>query len=182
MNPLTILFAGESLTVKFIDGTTHAVVHVRAMPQRFLPRVIECAEFKTALVELCTYVKAPEPLPPGSAIPTPGPELAARSSYPEIPPPAGYAPVPAGWTDNLSDASVDALYEKAKALNFQRAVDWARGQIAAKKMVSPLHEAAIAQVMPLLEKIIAPLMNRLETSSALTRSSPSSPVTPGSSS
>ncbi|MEK7765980.1 MAG: hypothetical protein AAB368_07050 [bacterium] len=174
MNPLSILFAGGTTTATLIDGS-RAEVYIRAMPQRWLARVIEAAEFPTALVELCTYVR-PAPLNPSTVEPLNRGtvEPPAPPSHSDIPPPAGYDPVPPGWTDNLSDESVDALYELAKKLNFQRAIDWAAGQIAAKKLVAPLHEQAINQVMPLALKIMEPLMKRLDALSNSTPSAPSS--------
>lgn len=166
--PLSILFAGQAATATLLDDTT-VPVFVRAMPQRWLARVIECAEFKHALVELCTYTKEE-------------PAAGSAPAYPDIPPPAGYAPVPPGWSDNLTDASVDLLYELAQGLNFSRAVAWAEGQIAAKKLVAPLHEKAIHQVLPLALRVMDPLMQRLDALSNSMPKSPSSPASPANSS
>lgn len=168
MKTLAILFAGHQSTATLIDGSP-VTVFVRAMPQRWLARVAACAEFQTALVELCCYVKAESAEP----------RAESTDSHPEIPPPAGYAAVPEGWTDNLSDESVGRLYEEAKLLNFQRAIDWAAGQIAAKKLVAPLHEQAMNQVLPLAFKVMEPLMKRLDALSASMPSAPSSAGTPG---
>lgn len=175
MKPLAILFAGHEAAATLVNGSKVAVF-IRAMPQRWLARVVECAEFETALVELCTYL--PEPAEP----PTDRIDEKPKVAYPDIPAPAGYAAVPLGWSDNLSDDSVDFLYEQAKQLNFQRAIDWAAGQIAAKKLVAPLHEQAMNQVMPLALKVMEPLMRKLEALSSSMPSLPSSPAINGKSS
>lgn len=177
MKSLAILFAGDSAPVAYIDGST-AEVFVRLVPQRFLGRALQCAEFKTALIELCCYLKADAAVADPAAISA---QLSA-SAHPDIPAPAGLCPVPLGWTDNLSDASVDQLYEKAKDLNFQRAADWAKGQIAAKKLVAPLHEMAVGQVIPLAMQILEPLIKKLEALSPSMPSAPSSSGTPAKSS
>lgn len=54
------------------------------------------------------------------------------------------APVPEFWADGLTDESVYAIREKAKELNFQRAVTWTEQQIAAGTGV----------MMPLIEKFL----------------------------
>lgn len=172
--PLSILFAGRSLGIELLDGTP-ITVRVRALPQRYLNHVLAAAEWKHALVQLCTYLPdLPEPLPPGEPLVSSAPDC----DYPDVPPPSGMVPVPPNWSDNLTDASLDALYEAAKALNFQRAADWARGQIAAKKEVAPLHQAAMEQVMPLVNQVLAPLISRLDAFSASTPSAPSSSAAP----
>lgn len=159
MKTLAILFAGEAVTTTLVDGTTFTVF-IRAMPQRYLGLVLESAEWPHALVELCTYL-------PGQAT-----EEQPPAAHPNIPTPQGYRPVPAGWSDNLTPEAVNLLYEKAKALNFRNAVDWARGQIAAKKLVAPLHEQAIEQVLPVLLRIMEPLMQKLDALSHSMRSAP----------
>ncbi len=167
MKTLAILFGGSPAEAKFIDGTA-INVFVRALPQRYLVHVLNCCEFKHALVELCCYIKN-DPAAAADATPP-----APRAIAPEVVPPAGYGFLPDGWTDNLTDESVEALYALAQELNFQRAAKWAQGQIAAKKLVAPLHEAAMTQVMPLVEKIMKPLMAKLDTLSTSTPSAPSS--------
>lgn len=177
MKPLAILFAGQESLATLVDGSP-VQVYIRAMPQRWLARVIECAEYPASLVELCCYIKAAAPAGTGALAVVEG----AAPAYPDIPAPAGYEPVPQGWSDNLSDESVAALYELAKALNFQRAVDWAAGQIAAKKLVAPLHEMSLNQVMPVVLRVMEPLMRKLDALSNSTPSAPSSAATPASSS
>lgn len=176
--PLSLLFAGRTLGVELLDGSQVAV-HVRALPQRYLHHVLAAAEWKHALVQLCTY------LPDTPDEVTAGEPLAASEppcDYPDVPPPFGMVPVPPNWSDNLTDASLDALYAEAKALNFQRAVAWARDQIAAKKEVAPLHRAALEQVMPLVNQVLAPLISRLDALSTSTPSAPSSSAAPASTS
>jgi hypothetical protein len=169
-NPLSILFGGQGASAKLIDGTK-VNVFVRALPQLYLHHVLSCAEHKHLLIELCTYFavdqKAKKAAPIGDPL------------CPEIVPPAGFRPVPMGWNQNLSDASIDELYELAKKLNFQRAADWAKGQIAAKKLVAPLYEMTVSQVMPVVNKIMQPLIERVEKLSASMPSAPSSSAAPG---
>jgi hypothetical protein len=172
MKTLSILFAGEAAVASYIDGTSDSRIFIRALPQRWLGRVIECCEFKHALVELCAYHKAEDAAEKFDGDP----------AYPDITPPAGYAAVPQGWTDNLTDECVDRLYELAQKLNFQRAATWAEGQIAAKKLVAPLHEKAINQVLPVLESVMKPLLKKLDSLSSSTPSAPSSSDAPAKSS
>jgi hypothetical protein len=170
---LSILFAGELATVTLIDASTRSV-WVRALPQRHLHHVIAAAEWPHALVELCTYFQA-ETLDGALAADLPPPAAS-------LPPPAGYVPVPLGWTDNLTDDSVAALHALATKLNFTRAATWAQSQIAAKKAVAPLHEAALSQVMPLVDRVLKPLLDKLERSSNSTSAVPPSSAAPASSS
>lgn len=53
-------------------------------------------------------------------------------------------PVPEGWADQLSDLAVEQICDVAKALNFQRAVTFSEGQIAAGK----------ALAMPIMAKLL----------------------------
>lgn len=168
MKSLGVLFAGRTIGATLIDGSP-ITIHVRALPQRFLVRVLECAEFNHALVELCCYLSGKDVVQDDEK---PAP------MFPDIPAPAGMVPLPQGFCDNLSDASVQALYAVAQELNFQRAVDWAKGQIAAKKLVAPVHEAAMAQVLPLMDKVMAPLLAKLDALSNSMRSAPSSSAAP----
>lgn len=51
----------------------------------------------------------------------------------------GGKPVPAGWADCLTDIALEQIREKAKELNFQRAVTWTENQITAgKEMAVPI--------------------------------------------
>ncbi len=175
---LSILFAGQSTAIELIDGS-RVSVFVRALPQRYLHHVLAAAEWKHALVQLCTYLpSAPEKLPAGEPLVSSPPSC----DYPDVPPPFGMAPVPSNWSDNLTDGSLNALYQAAKALNFQRAAAWARDQIAAKREVAPLHQAALEQVMPLVNQVLAPLISRLDALLISTPSAPSSSGAPASSS
>lgn len=166
-HPLSILYAGRSVTARLLDGR-ELTLAVRALPQRFLVRVLETAEFNHALVELCSYLPKDHELAQAVAAPM----------FPDIPAPAGLVPLPQGFCDNLDDASIAALYDAAKALNFQRAVDWAQGQIAAKKLVAPVHQAVMAQVMPLVDNVLQPLLRKLDALSSSTPSAPSSSAAP----
>jgi hypothetical protein len=145
--PLQVLFAGAEIPVTLIDGSC-ATVFVRALPLRHLHHVIAAYEHKHTFVELCTYTKEQATQHP-------------PTRFAEISCPVGYSPVPEGWSDNLHDESIDALFKKAEELNFSRAVTWARGQIAAKKTITPLYEETTAQLSPLVEQIVAPLLGKL---------------------
>jgi hypothetical protein len=164
-NPLSILFGGLAARAVLIDGTK-VDVFVRALPQCYLHLVLTCAEHKHLLIELCTYFKTEKSAKKSAPVGAP--------FAPDVVAPAGYVPVPMGWNQNLSDASIDELYELAKHLNFQRAADWAKGQIAAKKMVAPLYEMTVSQVMPVVNRIMQPLIERVEKLSASMPSAPSS--------
>lgn len=169
-NPLSILFAGEKAPVDYIDPKAAAKlklpreVFVRALPLEHLHYVLTTYEHKHLFVQLCTYTR--------------GAGKAGHALYPEIPSPTGYCPVPAGWTLNLDDASIERLYELAERLNFQRAIAWAKGQIAAKKNIAPLIEMTTAQVMPLVTQVMQPVFEKLEQLSVSQPSAPSSSAAP----
>lgn len=154
MKQLSILFAGEGATVTFVDGSTCAVF-VRTLPQRMLGALLAVCEVRHALIELCTY-------------------LPAEKDSPDPLNPLGKEPVPPGWSDNLNDESAELLYDVAQRLNFQRAAKWAQGQIAAKKMIAPIQELGINQVLPLVEKLIAPIAKQLADLQTSIPSAPSS--------
>lgn len=183
LKPLSILFAGHASSATLVDGHIGSI-WVRALPQEHLAHVIREAEHKHALVELCCYFKAPAAPARKSKIRNPKSIIdwvvTGAPRAPEIPPPAGYLPVPMGWSQNLDDASIDRLYEEVKTLNFTRAAKWAGAQIAAKKLVAPLHRAMVDLTAPVIEQLLAPLLKRLEASSASTPKSPPSPDTPAS--
>jgi hypothetical protein len=160
-NPLQILFAGDTIVARYLDGSTQPV-HVRALPLRHLHHVFSTYEHKHLFIELCCYTK-------------PGKGRAPAGLFPDVPVPAKLWPVPAGWSENLADESIEELFRKAESLNFQRAVTWAKGQIAAKKMIAPLMEQTTAQMMPLLQQVMQPLFAKLEQSSG---SPPTAPATP----
>ena len=167
-NPLTILFAGATFDAKLIDGSK-LKVFVRALPQQFLGDILAVAEHQHQVVELCCYLR----VAPGKA-PKPGASL--------IPPPNGYQPVPPGWSQNLCDASFEELYAAADGLNFTRAANWGKRQIAAKKKIAPVLQAVMEQVEPLIERLITTLLQRYAPSSTSTPSAPSSPDAPARSS
>lgn len=169
MHALSTLFAGQSTRVHYLNDDTEDVF-VRALPQRYLHHVLATAEHKHELVALVTYTHSATPAKARKAAKGKG------AQGPLIAPPTGYTPVTVPWTDNLTDDSVDALYELAKKLNFSRAAKWAWAQIAAKKLVAPLHEQILIQSMPIIEKVLAPFMQRLEALSSSTPKSLSSPA------
>ncbi len=143
---LAILFGGEKLHVKLLDGTEEDCF-VRAMPIRAMGEVLTRAEDQAGLVELCSCL----PLLPGEAAP--------RGS------PAGMRPVPPGWADNLDAESFFALLDAATRLNFTTAVTWAQRQIAAKKTTGPVFEATVRQIAPLVDRMLQPLLARMKNCS-----------------
>lgn len=155
--PLTILFSGQTSMVKLTDGSD-VEVHIRILPQRQLGRLLAACEDQSALIELCCFTK----LPPDA------PKLDNA--------PAGYAPVPMGWADNLTDESFEFLHATAQKLNFQRAVKWGQAQITAKKMIAPLHASALENLNPIIDGLVEKMVARIENSSASTRSAPASPA------
>jgi hypothetical protein len=142
-SPLTILFGGEMIRAKLVDGT-EVDCFIRAMPIRAMGDVLARAEDQAGLVELCTYLHAAagEDSPAGA--------------------PAGMCPVQRGWADNLTADSFFALHEAATRLNFTTAVTWATAQISAKKTVGPLFDATIRQISPMVDRIIQPLLARIK--------------------
>lgn len=166
LTALQILFSGQSETVTLVDGTPIAVF-VRLMPERFLlDQFLRVMESGSATVELCTYVRAKD-------------AMRGDPLFPEIPPPAGYAAVPAGWADNLDDQSLGKLYALAKKLNFPRAETLAKGRLSAKQQIAPLNRQIMEQVMPL---VLETVKRALATSSTSTPSAPSSSASPASNS
>lgn len=164
---LSTLFAGEEHVAALVDGSA-VEVRVRALPQRHLVRVLAVAETPSDLIELCACTRTADGLP--------------AAAHPDIAAPAGWSHVPAGWADNLADESFAALHEAAQRLNFTRAATEGRLRIAAKKLVAPLEAEAIAQVRPLVDSILLPLLRRLETLCASMPSAPSSAASPASNS
>lgn len=148
---LTIIFAGEDFAVNLLDDTT-VQVRVRAMPVRHLGRLLQLADHEAELLEFVCVT------PDGTGLPE------DRKNW---------APPPAGWADNLSDASHAQLYEAAKRLNFSRAASWAERQIAAKQFSGELALKAEQAIMPIMEKVIG-LLGSLSKSPAL----PAVPSTP----
>jgi len=148
-HPFSVLFAGEEREVELINHFK-VRVFVRELPLKFLGDFLGVAETQHQVVEMCVYLEG-EPIGDGA--------------FPRIPPPVGYAPVPAGWDQNLTEASFYDLYDTACRLNFSKAATWAHRQIAAKKKVAPLYEAMMNQVLPLVTSLIEPLMKQLAGSS-----------------
>jgi hypothetical protein len=167
-SPLTILFGGELLEAKLVDGS-RAKVFVRALPQEFLGDVMAVGEKQHLVVELCSYLRLDARTK----------ELPAAAAE-HIPAPDGLRGVPPGWAQNLADESFAAIYDLASKLNFPRVVIWARRQIAAKKLFGPVQQAAIEQVLPLVEAMVAPLLRRLNLPSGSSPSTPSAPPPPAS--
>lgn len=161
-NPLRILFAGESAQATLLDGS-RLDVWVRALPQMHMGEVVRAAEHQHHLVELCCYLRTED---------LPQEHTRENTQCPHIDPPAGYGAVPAGWAQNLEDESFDRIYELARRLNFSRAVTWGERQIAAKKAIAPLQRATIEQVAPLVEAVVASVLERFSSS---TPKSPQSP-------
>lgn len=172
-NPLAILFKGESHNVTLLNGQTIKVA-IRALPERFLGEVIEHGEHKHTLISICGYFEHVHYTVNGKTkFPYEGPSLLSH-----IPAPDGFTPIPYGITDNFDDASIEALYASAKSLNFSRALEWAKGQISAKKEIAPVKKATMEQVMPLVLSVMDPLLKRLDALSTSTPSAPSSSAAP----
>jgi len=148
-HPFSLLFAGEEKEVELIDHSKVRVL-VRELPLKFLGDFLGVAETQHQVIEMCTYLEG---------------ESRGDGAFPRIPPPVGYAPVPAGWDQNLTEASFYELYDIACRLNFSKAATWAQRQIAAKKKVAPLYEAMMNQVQPIVTSLILPLMKQLAGSS-----------------
>lgn len=147
-----------------LDGST-AEVFVRMLPERYLlDQFLTVMESGARTIDLCTYL--------ASKNPDESEEARKASAYPEIPPPTGYSPVPAGWADNLTDESTAELYQVAKDLNFMRAANLAEGRLAAKKQLAPLNQRLLMQIFPLALKMAQGL------ASGSLDSTPSTPPSP----
>lgn len=157
--PLTILFGGEPMTVERIDGSKLSVF-VRELPLRHLGTFLSVVEPPALLIELCTYTAAGEGEPP-------------EGTFPQVAPPTGYWPVPAGWADNLSDDAAERLQQRIEKLNFSRAAKWGKAQIAAKKKIAPLQQESLRQILPLVTEAVTEMLKRSPSST--------SPSTPSSS-
>jgi hypothetical protein len=150
--PLSIIFGGESATVTLLDGT-RLTVFVRELPLRHLGTFLGVCETPAELIELCTYLTAGEGEPPAAA-------------FPQVRPPAGYWPVPAGWADNLGDSAADLLLAKIEKLNFSRAAKWGKAQIAAKKKIAPLQQESLRQILPLVSEAVTEMLRRSPSSNS----------------
>lgn len=163
--PLDILFAGRPARAQLLDGSRVACF-VRELPDRYLGLVLEHCENRSALIELCTYLEG---------------DPAAAPHYPAFPqvlPPKGYRPVPAGWADNLTDDTLAQLGALAEKLNFSRAATKGEALIAAKQRIAPLYQATINQVIPLVQSMVASAMNTASGSTPNTRPSRAARTTP----
>ncbi|AHF94219.1 hypothetical protein OPIT5_08365 [Opitutaceae bacterium TAV5] len=159
--PLHLIFGGEEITARFIDGN-QVTARVRAMPVRYMPAVLKLCTDETALLEFVCQV--------------PDTDDAEGQNRPF----PGWQPVPPGWADNLTDESHEELYEAAKRLNFTRAAKWAERQIAAKQFQTPLILRADEQLMPLVQRMADLLLSSLARS-GLQASPGMSSSTPGTS-
>ncbi|MBI5692586.1 MAG: hypothetical protein HZC55_21095 [Verrucomicrobia bacterium] len=142
VSKLAVIFAGEDLTARLHDGSS-LPVRVRAMPARHLGRVLALCTDEAALLDFVCLVPAAE----GEAQPVPG-----------------WSRVPEGWADNLTDASHAELLEAAHRLNFSRAANWGRRQIAAKQFQAPLLLEADEALAPVVEKMTRLLLSSLPLS------------------
>ena len=166
--PHQILFAGESVTALLIDGS-RVTVFVRELPARYHSLVFRNAEHLAELVELCTYTIGAVRVTPAAA-------------FPEVLPPHGYSPVPAGWADNLKAESLHDLYDFAQKLNFTSAAATGKRQLAAKEWKAPLLLQAEEVLLPLVERLTSSLISSLtalSTSAAPTATSSSTKPSPG---
>lgn len=153
------LFLGKELAATFIDGAVHRV-RVREVPYSRMHELFTLLTQEGPLIEFCTQVcTTPAEAPPGA--------------------PLTWEAVPAGWADNLSDASHLELVEAARAQNAFRARSWADRQVAArleqKAVEARMAEAYVDAMQPILEsRIQAILKNSL---AALQSSSDATPKT-----
>lgn len=147
---IAIIFAGEDRTGSTLDGQP-LQVRVRAMPARQLGRVLGLCTDEAALLEFVCLVPAADG---------------------EEQPIAGWKHVPEGWADNLSDGSHATLLEAAHRLNFSRAANWGKRQIAAKQFQAPILLEADEALAPVVEKMMRLLISSLPQSA-----SPAAPTT-----
>jgi hypothetical protein len=130
---IPMIFSGKTLLVRLLDGALRQC-RVRALPARRLGQVLNLCTNEAALIELCTQA------------------VEDTAEIGAIQP--SYADVPEGWADNLTDESHIELYQAAKELNFTRAADWGKRQIAAKQFQAPLLLEANTALEPYLREMI----------------------------
>lgn len=168
-NKISMIFAGENHTAKYVDGT-ETQVRVRAMPARHLGRVLQLAIDEPGLLEFVCLVPAAADAQPDTG----GVTVFANEQ-------AGWAPVGMSWADNLDDDSHAKLLEAAKRLNFTRAAAWGERQIEAKQFQAPLILKADKALAPMVQEMAALLVSALPQSvlpgAFPTKSSTASPST-----
>src|SRR4051794_22577531 len=108
VSPTTLLFAGESLSVKFNDGST-ASIRVRALPARHLHEYLDLRDVGRESELLAKVVQRSATAAPADA----------PAEFP------GWAPADSAFIDNLSDESHVALLDLADKLNRFRAISQA---------------------------------------------------------
>ncbi len=131
----TLLFAGESLSVTLIDKTTETV-RVRAMPARHLMELLDLFDVgrEAELLQKCV-------------------QRATGGN--------GWQPIDEAFVDNLEDESHLALVEKAKALNFQRAVSYGERQIANGQALQEMKKRIAGAMMTPIREELTSLMSSL---------------------
>lgn len=151
----TLLFAGETLGVTLLDGSTLSV-RVRALPARHLNGYLDLRDVGREADLLATVVQISEDL--GQKTENSSPSSVAPSSvFP------GWSPVDAAFVDNLSDESHAALIALADKLNFSRAVSQAERQIATGTSLLPLKNRIAAAMMAPLEQGLRLLISSATT-------------------
>jgi hypothetical protein len=146
----TLLFAGESLPITLVDGTSLSV-RVRALPARHLNGYLDLRDVGREADLLAAVVQRP------CAPPT----AAEKADNPDLFP--GWAPADAAFVDNLSDESHAALIELADKLNFSRAVCQAERQIATGSKLVPLKQQVAATMVKPLEQALHSLISSATT-------------------
>jgi hypothetical protein len=143
----TLLFAGESLGVTLIDGTSVSV-RVRALPARHLNGYLDLRDVGREADLLAAVVQRP-----GDA----AAEVQPGSGF------AGWQPVDGAFIDSLSDESHAALVQLADKLNFSRAVCQAERQIATGLNLIPLKKRIAETMMAPLEQSLHSLISSATT-------------------
>ncbi len=139
----TLLFAGETIGVARLDGTTLSV-RVRALPARHLNGYLDLRDVGREAELLATVVQQPG-----------APETAAEF--------AGWKPVDAAFVDSLADDSHAALLALSDKLNFSRAVCQAERQIAMGASLLPLKKQIAGTMMAPLEQALHSLISSATT-------------------
>lgn len=127
---LTILHAGEDLTIRTLAGAEIAV-RVGLVPLRYIGTFIDLYDKPSELAEYVCHV-------------------------------AG-KPVETGWADQLSDEVIYTIHERATALNFQRAKDWASRQSSAVGALKPFYSTLMAPVKAMLVELLSDSLKSLPT-------------------
>lgn len=180
-----IIFSGDAAKVVLFNKRT-VRVWVRELPATYHRQVFTHAKQPADITELCCYV------PEGASFIGEQPlereqwptveALRYASRFPEVIPPAGYWPVPAGWADNVRPEALLKIFALAKKLNYFAAAATGQEMVAAAEWQAPILLASQEVLGPFVERLSTSLISSLtalSTSTAPISGGSKSKPTPG---